>query len=81
MLSFKVPFNSSSPELDRAVIEAMSKQGSSVNDIAEALGIQHRVTIYREFKRCGLTLKTYTAAGTIDQRNKREAENGSTYKN
>lgn len=66
---------------DRQTIEAMSKQGSSVSDIAEALGT-HRDTIYREFKRCGLTLKTYTAAaGTINQRNKREAENGSTYKN
>ena len=41
--------------------EAMSKQGSSVSDIAEALGT-HRDTIYREFKRCNATLKTYTAA-------------------
>lgn len=37
---------------DRQTIEAMSKQGSSVKDIAEALGT-HRDTIYREFKRCG----------------------------
>ena len=44
---------------DRQTIEAMSKQGSSV--IAEALGT-HRDTIYREFKRCNATLKTYTAA-------------------
>ena len=40
---------------------AMSKKGSSVSDIAEALGT-HRDTIYREFKRCNATLKTYTAA-------------------
>ena len=33
----------------------------SVSDIAEALGT-HRDTIYREFKRCNATLKTYTAA-------------------
>lgn len=46
---------------DRQTIEAMSKQGSSVSDIAEALGT-HRDTIYREFKRCNATLKTYTAA-------------------
>ena len=46
---------------DRQTIEAMSKQGSSVKDIAEALGT-HRDTIYREFKRCNATLKTYTAA-------------------
>lgn len=39
---------------DRQTIEAMSKQGSSVKDIAEALGT-HRDTIYREFKRCGAT--------------------------
>ena len=45
---------------DRQTIEAMSKQGSSVSDIAEALGT-HRDTIYREFKRCNATLKTYTA--------------------
>ena len=44
---------------DRQTIEAMSKQGSSVSDIAEALGT-HRDTIYREFKRCNATLKTYT---------------------
>ena len=42
---------------DRQTIEAMSKQGSSVSDIAEALGT-HRDTIYREFKRCNATLKT-----------------------
>ena len=46
---------------DRQTIEAMSKQGSSVKDIAEALGT-HRDTIYRECKRCGATLETYTAA-------------------
>lgn len=42
---------------DRQTIEAMSKQGSSVSDIAEALGT-HRDTIYREFKRCNATMKT-----------------------
>ena len=42
---------------DRQTIEAMSKQGSSVSDIAEVLGT-HRDTIYREFKRCNATLKT-----------------------
>ena len=47
---------------DRQTIEAMSKQGSSVSDIAEVLGT-HRDTIYREFKRCNATLKTYTAGG------------------
>ena len=36
---------------DRQTIEAMSKQGSSVSDIAEVLGT-HRDTIYREFKLC-----------------------------
>lgn len=35
---------------DRQTIEAMSKQGSSVSDIAEALGT-HRDTIYREFNK------------------------------
>ena len=34
---------------DRQTIEAMSKQGSSVSDIAEVLGT-HRDTIYREFE-------------------------------
>ena len=46
---------------DRQTIEAMSKQGSSVSDIAKVLGT-HRDTIYREFKRCNATLKTYTTA-------------------
>ncbi len=46
---------------DRQTIEAMSKQGSSVKDIAAALGT-HRDTIYRELKRCGTTQETYTAA-------------------
>ncbi len=46
---------------DRQLIEAMSKQGSSVIEISEALGT-HRDTIYREFQRSGSTLKTYTAA-------------------
>ena len=41
---------------DRQTIEAMSKQGSSVSDIAKVLGT-HRDTIYREFKRCNATLK------------------------
>ena len=43
---------------DRQTIEAMSKQGSSVKDIAEALGT-HRDTIYREFKRCCLRCRYY----------------------
>ena len=64
---------------DRQTIEAMSKQGSSVSDIAEALGT-HRDTIYREFKRCGLTLKTYTAEaiGYLEgyQEHKDESEAG-----
>lgn len=47
---------------DRQTIEAMSKQGSSVSDIAEASGTHRDNTIYREFKRCNATLKTYTAA-------------------
>lgn len=46
---------------DRQTIEAMSKQGSSVKEIADELGA-HRDTIYRELKRCGATLGTYTAA-------------------
>lgn len=46
---------------DRQTIEAMSKQGSSVKEIADELGT-HRDTIYREIKRCGATLGTYTAA-------------------
>jgi len=46
---------------DRQTIEAMSRQGSSVKNIADALGT-HRDTIYRELHRCGATLKTYTAA-------------------
>ena len=56
---------------DRQTIEAMSKQGSSVKDIAEALGT-HRDTIYREFKRCGATLETYTAAAGQQALYKRE---------
>ena len=60
---------------DRQTIEAMSKQGSSVSDIAEALGT-HRDTIYREFKRCNATLKNLhggsRAAGVINKNNKRE---------
>lgn len=56
---------------DRQTIEAMSKQGSSVKDIAEALGT-HRDTIYREFKRCGATLETYTAAAGQQALKKRE---------
>lgn len=45
---------------DRQTIEAMLRQGCSVADIADKLGV-HRDTIYREFKRCGATLRTYTA--------------------
>ena len=60
---------------DRQTIEAMSKQGSSVSDIAEALGT-HRDTIYREFKRCGAYIENLHgssgAAGIINQKNKRE---------
>lgn len=49
---------------DRQTIEAMSKQGSSVKDIAEALGT-HRDTIYREFKRCGAKdIAAKSACGT-----------------
>ena len=33
----------------------------TIKDIAAALGT-HRDTIYREFKRCGTTQETYTAA-------------------
>ena len=67
---------------DRQTIEAMSKQGSSVSDIAEALGT-HRDTIYREFKRCNATLKTYTAAAgqqmqwQICERKKSRGDRGS----
>ena len=60
---------------DRQTIEAMSKQGSSVSDIAEALGT-HRDTIYREFKRCSAYTENLhggsRAAGVINQNNKRE---------
>ena len=42
---------------DRQTIEAMSKQGSSVKDIAEALGT-HRDTIYRAVSYTHLTLPT-----------------------
>ena len=51
---------------DRQTIEAMSKQGSSVSDIAEALGT-HRDTIYREFKRC----KTYFANASNERERKK----------
>ena len=60
---------------DRQTIEAMSKQGSSVSDIAEALGT-HRDTIYREFKRGNATTENLhggsRAAGVINKNNKRE---------
>ena len=46
---------------DRQTIEAMSRRGSSVKEIADELGT-HRDTIYRELKRGGATLGTYTAA-------------------
>ena len=46
---------------DRQLIEAMSKQGRSVMNIAEVIGT-HRDTIYKELHRCGATLETYTAA-------------------
>ena len=69
---------------DRQTIETMSKQGSSVSDIAEVLGT-HRDTIYREFKRCNATLKTYTAvagaAGAINQKKTKEGVKHGTYKN
>lgn len=45
---------------DRQTIEEMQAAGRSVKEIAEALGT-HRDTIYREFKRCGAELGTYTA--------------------
>ena len=51
---------------DRQTIEAMSKQGSSVKDIAEALGT-HRDTIYREFKR----LRGYAGNSTQRQQGSR----------
>lgn len=46
---------------DRKKIEAMSKQGKKIKEIAEVLGT-HRDTIYKELKRCNATQKTYTAA-------------------
>jgi IS30 family transposase len=63
---------------DRQTIEAMSKQGSSVSDIAEALGT-HRDTIYREFKRCNATLKTYTAAAGQNQWGTKKSPEAETY--
>lgn len=45
---------------DRQVIEKMSREGSRVIDIANALGV-HRDTIYKEYTRCGATADTYSA--------------------
>ena len=45
---------------DRQVIEKMSREGSRVIDIANALGV-HRDTIYKEYTRCGATADTYNA--------------------
>ena len=45
---------------DRQVIEKMSRAGSRVIDIANALGV-HRDTIYKEYTRCGATPDTYSA--------------------
>lgn len=45
---------------DRQTIEVMQRQGCSVADIADKLGV-HRDTIYREFKRSGAKRGTYTA--------------------
>lgn len=45
---------------DRQVIEKMSRAGSRVIDIANALGV-HRDTIYKEYTRCGATADTYSA--------------------
>lgn len=45
---------------DRKVIEDMCRQGNSVKEIADVLGTC-RDTIYREFNRCELDRKTYTA--------------------
>jgi IS30 family transposase len=45
---------------ERQRIEEMAKNGSSVAEIAEALGV-HRYTVYNEFNRCGCTRKNYTA--------------------
>lgn len=45
---------------DRQVIEKMSREGSRVIDIANALGV-HRDTIYKEYTRCGATPDTYSA--------------------
>ena len=42
---------------DRQVIEKMSRAGSRVIDIANALGV-HRDTIYKEYTRCGATADT-----------------------
>lgn len=65
---------------DRQTIEAMSKQGSSVSDIAEVLGT-HRDTIYREFKRCNATLKNVhsgsRAAGIINQQKRKKGKHES----
>ena len=47
---------------DRQTIEAMSKQGSSVSDIAEALGT-HRDTIYRCHSRYAKEKRAEAAAG------------------
>lgn len=45
---------------DRQTIERMSRNGSSILEIAETLGV-HRDTIYKELARCGATQLTYSA--------------------
>lgn len=45
---------------DRQTIEAMSRAGKKIVEIAAALGV-HRDTIYKEFTRCGVTADTYSA--------------------
>lgn len=45
---------------DRQTIERMLKEESSVELIADSLGV-HRDTIYKEIARSGATKETYTA--------------------
>ncbi len=45
---------------DRKIIEEMLKENKSVVQIAEKLGV-HRDTIYKEFLRCGVEPKDYSA--------------------
>ncbi len=45
---------------DRKTIEAMLRTGSSVAEVAGALGV-HRDTIYKEFTRSNTDKRTYSA--------------------